>query len=75
MAEITRNVKNIFNKADFLLVGVDVSKAKNDACKTKCNFAKNEDALEWVTYLFMDVPQILPADSLLYAISICLILQ
>ncbi|MCK4467064.1 MAG: hypothetical protein KAU60_01800 [Desulfobacterales bacterium] len=60
MAEIIRNVKNIFNKAGFLLVGVDVSKAKHDACTTKCNFAKNEDALEWVTYLFVDVPQIPP---------------
>ena len=55
MAEIRKNVKNIFIRADFLLVGVDVSKTKHDACKTQYNFVKNEDALEWVTYLLMDV--------------------
>ena len=48
--------KEYIHQSGLLLVGVDVSKSKHDACKTKYNFAKNEDALEWVTYLFMDVP-------------------
>ena len=28
--------------------------AKHDPCETQCRFVKNEDMLEWVTYLFMD---------------------
>jgi hypothetical protein len=51
MAEIRRNVKNI-QQSGFLLVGVDVSKAKDDACETQCRFVKNEDVLEGVTYLW-----------------------
>ena len=51
MAEIRRNVKNI-QQSGFLLVGVDVSKAKDDACPRQGRFAKNEEAREWVTYLF-----------------------
>jgi len=45
MAEIRRNVKNI-QQSRLLLVGVDVSKAKDDACPTQCRFVKNEDVLE-----------------------------
>ena len=29
-----------------LLVGVDVGKAKHDACTTQCHFLKNEDVIE-----------------------------
>jgi hypothetical protein len=32
--------------AMLLLVGVDVSKAKPDACTTQCHFLKNEDVIE-----------------------------
>ena len=57
MAEIRRNVKNI-QQSGLLLLGVDVSKAKHNACTTQCHFVNNEDALEWVTYLLIDVPRV-----------------
>jgi hypothetical protein len=41
-----------------LLVGVDVSKAKYNNYTTQCHFVKNEDVLEWVTYLIMDAPKV-----------------
>ena len=37
-----------------LLVGVDVGKAKHDACTTQCHFLKNEDVTEGLLYLLMD---------------------
>jgi hypothetical protein len=57
MAEIRRNVKNIFRTC--AVWSVDVSKTKHDACTTKCHFVKNEDMLEWAIYscMFLWVPQ------------------
>ncbi|MBU4344331.1 MAG: hypothetical protein L6247_07925 [Desulfobacteraceae bacterium] len=35
--------KEYIQQSGLLLVGVDVSKAKHDACTTQCHFLKNED--------------------------------
>ncbi|MDL1964414.1 MAG: hypothetical protein LWW98_08805 [Deltaproteobacteria bacterium] len=54
MAEIRRNVKNI-HQSGLLLLGVDPSKAKHDVRTIGCHVVKNEEVLEWVTYLLIDV--------------------
>ncbi len=38
--------KEYIHQSGLLLVGVDVSKAKHDACTTQCHFLKNEDVIE-----------------------------
>ena len=40
--------KEYIQQSRFLLVGVDASKAKPDACTTQCHFLKNENVIEWL---------------------------
>ena len=42
--------KEYIQQSGLLLVGVDVSKAKHDACTTQCYFLKNEDVGEHFYY-------------------------